>query len=308
MQVKEQRAILALALAAAFADGTQDERERTQLRRVAEALGAGSGFNLPALLQDALLKRVDLDALAADLGSPELRQLGFQLAVGACDADGLRSDTETRFLAALGRALGLNQPQMAEPAAATDAIAAAAVAPGSDGVSVDRGDALDRMILEAATIGGALELLPHALAMVALPALQMRMVHRIGASYGFPLARAGVRDFLAAAGVSLTGQYLERIGRSIVGGSFDAAASDRAGPIARGATGAPLSFATTHALGHVAQHYFAGGRIMRGSVLEQAYAAMLGQAKALQARHRPEIVRRMRNIDPTRLASLVREA
>jgi hypothetical protein len=49
--------------------------------------------------------------------------LAFELAVGVCDADGLRNDAETRFLAELGQLLGLSQPQMAEPAATADALA-----------------------------------------------------------------------------------------------------------------------------------------------------------------------------------------
>jgi len=308
MQAKQQRAMLAIALAAAFADGTQDERERAQLCHVAEALGTGAELNLPSLLQDVLLGRIDLGALAADLESAPWRQLAFELAVGVCDADGLRNDAETRFLAELGRALGLSQPQIVEPAVATDAIAAAAVAPAKENGSAATGDALDKLILDAAITSGALELLPHALAAVAIPALQMRMVHRIGASHGCQLDRASVKDFLAAAGVSLTGQYLEQIGRSLAGGLFGAAAGDLAGAIARGATGAAISFATTYALGRVAQQYYAGGRVMSAAMLQHAYAAMLGQAKVLQARHRPEIARRVGTIDSARLAGLVREA
>lgn len=307
MQVKEQRAILAIALSAAFADGTQDERERAQLRRVAEALETGPDFNLSALLQDVLLGRVDLSALAADLDTPELRRLAFELAVGVCDADGLRNDAETRFLADLGRSLGLTQPQIVEPAVTTDAIATAALAPGTAKATAAPAEALDKLILDTAITNGALELLPQSLATVAILALQMRMVHRIGAAHGYQLDRSGVKDFLAAAGVSLTGQYLEQIGRGIVGGLFGAVAGNIVGAIARGATGAAFSFATTYALGEIAKQYYAGGRVMSAAMLQQAYAAILGQAKALQARYQPEIARRVDDIDVRRLADLVRE-
>src|SRR5215467_8301159 len=122
MQPNQQRALISIALAAAFCDGNQGERERDELRRVAEALALGPDVNMAALVQDVLLKRVELDALAAQLDAPELRQLAFEFAVGVCDADGLRNDTETRFLADLGRALGLTQPQIVEPAVQADAI------------------------------------------------------------------------------------------------------------------------------------------------------------------------------------------
>ena len=307
MQANQQRAIVAIALAAAFADGTKDEQEREELTRVVQALQLGADFNMPALVQEVLLKRTTLDALAAELGSPEVKQLAFEFAVGVCDADGLRNDSETRFLADLGGALGLTQPQMVEPAINTDAIATAPLsAPAGTNTGADE-ETLDKMILDTAITNGALELLPQSLATMAIIGMQMRMVYRIGTAYGQQLDRSHVKDFLAAAGVGLTGQYLEQIGRGIVGGLFGAAAGNLVGAIARGATGAAFSFATTYALGQVAKRYYAGGRVMTTTMLKEAYAAMLGQAKALQARYQPQIAQRVNSIDPQRLSALVRE-
>jgi uncharacterized protein (DUF697 family)/tellurite resistance protein len=261
MQVHEQRAILGIALAAAFSDGGRDEQERAELRRVAEALQLGPEFNLPALVQDVVLGRIDIDEMARQLGSAQLRQIAFEFAVGVCDAHGLRNEAETRFLGDLGRALGLTQPQMVEPAAATDAVITVPLASGGD-KRVGADDAvLDKLILDTALTNGALELLPQTLATIAILALQMRMVYRIGAAHGCELERGQVKDFLAAAGVSLTGQYLEQIGRRVVGGLLGAAAGNLVGALARGATGAAFSFATTYALGHVAKRYYAGGRV-----------------------------------------------
>lgn len=317
MQSSEQEALFRIALAAAYADGSQDERERDALRRVVESLQTGPQLNMPALLQDVLLGRTDLVALAAALPTPPLRQLAFELAVGVCDADGLRNDAESRFLAELGQALGLTPPQMAEPAANADAVVIAALAapvaaaPGAsaaDGKPAVDEAALDKLILDTAITNGALELLPQSLATMAILALQMRLVYRIGAAHGEQLDREHLRDFLAAAGVSLAGQYLEQIGRGIVGGLFGAAAGNLVGALARGATGAAFSFATTYALGHVAKRYYAGGRVMTTAMLKEAYAAMLADAKALQARYQPQIAQRVGSIDTTRLAALVRAA
>jgi uncharacterized protein (DUF697 family)/tellurite resistance protein len=306
MQPSEQRAMLAIALAAAFADGNQSDPERNELRRVTEALQLGGDFNLPALVQDVVLRRIDLEAQAEQLSTTQLRQLAFEFAVGVCDADGLRNESETRFLAELGRSLGLTQPQIAGPAAAADAIATVALAPAAEEKTSVDGEAMDKLILDSAITCGALELLPHTVATMAVLALQMRMVYRIGAAHGYELERGHVKDFLAAAGVSLTGQYLEQIGRGIVGGLFGAAAGNLVGAIARGATGATFSFATTYALGHVAREYYAGGRVMSTAMLQQAYTTMLAQAKTLQARYQGEIAQRVGSIDARRLAGLVR--
>jgi len=306
MQVHEQRAILGIALAAAFSDGGRDEQERAELRRVAEALQLGPEFNLPALVQDVVLGRIDIDAMARQLGSAQLRQIAFEFAVGVCDAHGLRNEAETRFLGDLGRALGLTQPQMVEPAAATDAVITVPLASGGDKrVGADDAE-LDKLILDTALTNGALELLPQTLATIAILALQMRMVYRIGAAHGCELERGQVKDFLGAAGVSLTGQYLEQIGRRVVGGLLGAAAGNLVGALARGATGAAFSFATTYALGHVAKRYYAGGRVMGAAMLREAYADMLNKAKALQAQYHPQIAQRAGGIDVKRLADLVR--
>jgi len=56
-----QQAILTISLLAAFADGATDDRERQEIRRVAESLAGESGnAELTTLYQDVLLKRTDL--------------------------------------------------------------------------------------------------------------------------------------------------------------------------------------------------------------------------------------------------------
>jgi len=122
MNTADQNALLTIALLAAFADGSKADAERAEVRRVAESLatrrstcGAVSG----RAAQTPPLSR----APPRPCPRPELKQLAFELAVGVCDADGLRNEAETRFLAELGQALGLTQPQIAEPAATADALA-----------------------------------------------------------------------------------------------------------------------------------------------------------------------------------------
>jgi uncharacterized protein (DUF697 family)/tellurite resistance protein len=314
MTADEQKSLLTIALFAAFADGSKAEREREEIRRVADALGGGE-VNFAALYQDVLLKRTTPVAEAAKLASPELRQLAFELALGVCDADGLRNDAETRFLAELGQALGLSQPAMAEPAATADALATMpldapppAAQPGAVVASAPSvSDAeLDKMILNYAIGNGALELLPQSMASMAIIPLQMKMVYRIGKAHGYELDRGHVKDFLATVGVGLTGQYLEEIGRKLIGGLFGKAAGRMVGGLARGATGVAFSFATTYALGHVARRYYAGGRTMNAQMLKDAFAAMLGQAKSLQQQYAPQIEQQARTVDVARIVQMVR--
>ena len=246
-----------------------------------------------------------------------------------CDADGLRNEAETRFLAELGQALGLTQPQMAEPAATADALAtmpledivgkpaeaaaataatAAAASAGPVVASVaSRSDAeLDKTILNYSILNGALELLPQSMASMAIIPLQMKMVYRIGKAHGYELDRGHIKDLLATMGVGLTGQYLEEIGRKVIGGLLGKVAGRMAGGLARGATGVAFSFATTYALGQVARRYYAGGRTMSTQMLKDAYASTLTQAKGLQAQYAPQIEQQARTVDVNKIVQMVR--
>ena len=302
MTTAEQKALLSIALLAAFADGAGSDREREEIRRVAETLPDAAALNLAQLYQDVLLGRVAIDAVAAQLTAPELRQLAYELALGVCDADKLRSDAETRFLAALGNALGLTQPQIAEPAATADALATmplgSAAPPPATGI--------DNMILNYAILNGALELLPQSIASMAIIPLQMKMVYRVGRAHGYELDRGHIGDLLAAMGVGLTGQYLEEIGRRLIGGLFAQVAGSLAAGLARGATGIAFSFATTYALGQVARRYYAGGRTMSAQRLKDAFNEMLAQARGLQAQYLPQIEQKARTIDVERIVQMVR--
>ena len=324
MNAEETRAVLAIALMAAYADGRKADAERDEVRRVAESLGVeAGGLNLPALYQDVLLKRIDVAKAAAALGSDEVRQLAFELAVGVCDADDLRNEAETKFLADLGAALKLTPPQMAEPAAVADALVTLplpAAAPSGEtstteapakpgpvvaSVAADSAE-LDKMVLNASILNGALELLPQSMASMAIIPLQMRLVYRIGKAHGYELDRGHIKDLLAAMGVGLTGQYLEEIGRKLIGGLFGKVAGRMAGGLARGATGVAFSFATTYALGKVAVRYYAGGRTMSTQMLKDAFDGVVQEARALQGRYQPQIEQQARTIDVNRIVQMVR--
>jgi uncharacterized protein (DUF697 family)/tellurite resistance protein len=311
MESQEREALLTIALLAAFADEAHDDRERAELRRAADALAAE--LNVPGLYQDVLLKRVDVDAAVARLQSDAARKLAYEIAVGVCEADGLRNASETRFLAQLGAALGLGQPAIAATAAEADALATAPlpgkVEAGAVVSAVPSADPaeLDSMILKAAVLNGALELLPQSLASMAIIPLQMKLVYRIGKAHGYALDRGHVKDLLATLGVGLTGQYLEQVGRRLVGGLFGQVAGGLIGSLARGATGAAFSFATTYALGQVARRYYAGGRTLSAEMLQRSFSEMLAQGKELQSRYTAQIEQQARAVDVGRLVQIVRD-
>ena len=313
MQPAEKESILTIALLSAFADGEQHDSERSEVRRAANALAAE--LNAPELYQRVLMKRTDIDAAASQLRSTEARTLAYEIAVGVCEADGLRNEAGTRFLAQLGNALGLAQPAIAGIAATADALATAPLsdssAPAGTVVaavaSIDAAE-MDSIIIKAAIVNGALELLPQSLASMAIIPLQMRLVYRIGKVHGYELDRDQIKDLLATLGIGITGQYLEQVGRKLIGGLLGGSAGGLIGSIARGTTGAAFSFATTYAIGQVARRYYAGGRTMNAELLKQAFGDLLQQGRTLQARYAPQIEQQAHAIDVGRLVQFVRGA
>jgi len=307
MTEQETRAILSICLMAAFADGTKDEREREHVRRVAATLTGDGATDLTAVSRDVLLKQTAVEETAAALGSPELRQLAYEMAVGVCDADEARSAAETEFLDRLRGALNLSASAIEPFHAQADALAAEPVTVAGATASPQAAE-LDRMILNYSILNGALELLPQTLATMAIIPLQMKMVYRIGKAHGYELDRGHIKDFLATVGVGLSSQYLERFGRRLAGGLFGTLGGSLGRRLGSAAAGSAFSFATTYALGQVAKTYYAGGRTLDSQRLKESFAAMLGEAKTLEARYLPEIRERARSLDPRELLSLVRSS
>jgi uncharacterized protein (DUF697 family)/DnaJ-domain-containing protein 1 len=318
MNEQERKAALTLCLMAAFADGSKHERERTEIRNIAEALGQDAGLNIAALLQEVMLKRASLAAATAALTTPESRQLAFELAVGVCDADGAQSAAEREFLAALRDALRLEPGHTAQISERADALAeapvadagpaptAAAAAPASAASTLSR-EAQDQMILKAAILNGAIELLPESLSTMAIIPLQMRLVYRIGQSYGYELDRGHIKDFLATAGVGLTSQYLEQAGRKLLGGLLKSVGGGLLGGLGKQAVSSGMSFASTWALGHAARHYYAGGRTLDAQMLRQTCSGLMDEARGLQSRYLPQMQAQARSLDPGQLLQLVRQ-
>ena len=223
MNKAEQRAILTLCLMAAFADGGNSERERAEIKRIADTLGADGALDASAIYQEVLLRKPDLAAVAATLTQQDQRQFAYEMAVCVCDADGATSPAEREFLGRLAQALGLDAGAAQAFTRQADAVTGAPL----EGSALDGGIVaavpanaaeLDKMILNYSILNGALELLPQSLASMAIIPLQMKMVYRVGKAHGFELDRGHIKDLLATMGVGLTSQYVEQIGRKLLGG------------------------------------------------------------------------------------------
>jgi tellurite resistance protein/uncharacterized protein (DUF697 family) len=324
MTDQESRATLAITLMAAFADGSMDDGERDQLRRIAGSLPSQAGADLPALHEEVLKGKRTPEGEAAALSSPEARRQAYELAVAVCDADGARSDAERRFLERLAVALGLEASAAAAVSRQSEALATLPVgAPqGNAGTGTPPGAtpaggasagglrpdaaALDEKILSYSILNGALELLPESLATMAIIPLQMKLVYEVGQAHGYALDQGHVKELLATVGVGLTSQAFEQVGRKLLGGLLGRLGGGLLGGLGRQATSTAFAFASTYALGQVAKAYYSSGRSLDGPRLREVFDRMLGEARALAGRYTGQIEEKARTIDPARIVAMVR--
>jgi uncharacterized protein (DUF697 family)/tellurite resistance protein len=314
MTDSEIRALLAIALMAALADGANDERERAALKALAARLSEGR-VDLADVYDDVLVRKLAIGDAVRPLSTPEVRHQAYRTAVAIADADGVHSDAEGAFLRELAAALGIAPQEAQAHVAEADALAAAAALPVNTNAPPARDVAgkvmpdvaeLDRQIVSASITNAALELLPETLASMAILPLQVRLVYRIGQAYGYELDQGHIKEFIATLGVGLTGQYLEQFGRKLLGGLLGSVLGGIGRAAGNQAASSGMAFATTWALGQLAKQYYGGGRTLDAEKLKSAFAPLLTQGQSLMGRYGGEIAERARTIDVRSLADLVR--
>ncbi len=317
-----------VALMAAFADGLKDERERESIRRLAEGFGADAGIDLAALYRDVLLARPNLAEVVKPLDTQGLRQYAYEMAVGVVNSDGSQNPAEATFLAQLAAALQLpgttTEPVAQQASAMADAavaptapvelpgVATAASAPNAVAGTVlgkaNVSDAeLDKSILNASITNAALELLPESIASMAIIPLQLRLVYRIGKAYGYEMDSSNAKDFIATLGVGLTSQYVEQLGRKLLGGLLGGLAGGVGRSLGRQAASSGLTFATTYAIGRVAQRYYAGGRTLDSTALKATFTSLLAEARGMAPQYQSRIEQAAQTIDTRKLVEMVKQ-
>ena len=303
----EHRTITCICVLAAFADGTQDEGERARIQQVVNGF-SGEQMDLASVYQDVLEGKISMAAASNELQSASGRALAYEMAVCVCNADGVLNDAEKQFLSDLRQALHLDPSVTDAHQETAQAMAAQPIAPSPPSVGNAGQEAeLDKLILNAAILNGALEIMPHTLATMAIIPLQMRMVYRIGSRYGYQLDRGHIKDFLATVGIGLTSQVFEGFTRRLLGGLTRRVAGGHLDDVAGQAAGSAFAFATTYALGQVARRYYASGRTLDSAQLKEAFSSMLQDARSLEGRYSGDIRERSRQVNVSELLPLVRQ-
>jgi uncharacterized protein (DUF697 family)/tellurite resistance protein len=292
--------LLAICLHAAYSNGEQSDAERQEIARYAEEMDAD---NLAALSRRILMGKLPIEEACKGLGTHQDRMLAYEMARAICEVGGSISAEEGEFLAELRRYLALSEGESSAVDAEVDSAALAPlVTPLPEAVTTDSGS----MILKYAILAGALELLPQTLATVVIIPMQMKMVYRIGKSHGVELDRSNIKEFLATAGIGLGSQMVEGFARKLVGRFGRKLGGKTVGKVADQVAGSAVSFASTYAIGHMAQSYYAGGRNLAAPDLKKLIGSLQSQARELHTRYLPEIQERAKTLDTAAILSLVR--
>lgn len=292
--------LLAVCLHAAFSNGEQSDAERREISRYAEEMDAD---NLNEISRRILMGKLSIEQACEGLGTKEDRMLAYEMARAICEAGGSISAEEEEFLTKLRLHLRFVEGECVALDQEVDSVALAPLAPAqSEAAATDNSG----MILKYAILNGALELLPQTLATVVIIPMQMKMVYRIGKAHGVELDRSNIKEFLATAGIGLGSQLVEGFARKLVGRFGRKLGGKTAGKVADQLTGSAMSFASTYAIGHMAQTYYAGGRSLTAPDLKKLAGPLQTRARELHTRYLPEIQERAKTLDSAAIFSLVR--
>lgn len=318
-----EEALYSICLLAAFSDGGKADAEREELKGIGESL-LPAEFNAAGIYQKVLLRRTTIAEESAKLDSPEWRQLAYEMAVKVCEADGVTSPAEKAFLASLAGELGIAKSEAEGMVAAGDEVAATDIQeltpamlptlPPALPDAVEKKSEVDSLILKYSILNGALELLPESLSTMAIIPLQMKLVNSVGKHHGISLDKRQLLEFLGAAGIGATSQVVEGFAVKMIGGFAGKLGKQFLGKSVGGfakkgvnqLTSSAFSFASTWAIGQLAQRYYANGRSWSGIDAKTTFQNLRHEAEPLHQKLLPQIQQQASTLDYGKVLSMLK--
>ena len=302
---QDQQAIPGICVLAAMADGSQSDLEREEIKRLINQF-ADEGLDIREAYQETLAGRASMPKLVGQIQSHEGKQLAYEMAVCICNVDEALSKSEQQFLSNLHRALGLDvssTQSMQDNAAALGAASLGASALAQPPILANANTSfmrkpetteVDDIITNRPILAGALEVMPHNLATMAIITLQMQL----------DLELTHDLEFLATIGVGMTSQVVESYLSRLVRGATKRFAGKMIGSLAGQATESAIAFATTYAIGQAAKSYYASGRTLSMDQLREIFSRMLDQGRNLRTQYSGEIAQRSSQLNVSDLLAL----
>jgi uncharacterized protein (DUF697 family)/tellurite resistance protein len=245
--VEEAAACLRALVAVAKADGRLTDSEMTALSTAFAAVPTSHN------LQAFLVENPSFDDIIAGVKSPAAREQLFQSAYAMVHADGKASSEEARLLARMRTAFQLDEAKVSATTRiideAKDTVLPSNIEPISD--PARRQKAIEQDVRKYSVLSAVLGAFPVpgvALATdLAIVALQVKLVRDIGQYWGHKVDKEAAKTLLAGLGLG-------------TGARIAVANVAKLIPVWGSAFGATSAFATTWALGKIANRYFESGR------------------------------------------------
>ncbi|HVK73372.1 MAG TPA: DUF533 domain-containing protein [Kofleriaceae bacterium] len=242
----ECRACLRALVAVAKADGTITAEERESLAAALDTLpDAGE-------LQPFLDEKIDFDKVLAEVTSAEARDQLWLSAYSMIHADGTATPSEQALLDKLRATFGIDDAKVTSTKRlldeAKDTLLPSNIEPIAD--AARRGKEIDQDVLKYSVMSAVLGAFPVpgiAIATdLAIVALQVKLVRDIGQYWGHKVDKEAAKTLLAGLGLGTGARIAVSNLAKLV-------------PVWGSAFGATSAFATTWALGRIANRYFEAG-------------------------------------------------
>lgn len=279
INVNEAKACLRALVAVAKADGriTDDE-----LAALVSTLGALPGSND---LAPYLEEKVDFDQLLAEITTPQAREQLWQSAYGMVHADGKATPEEQKLLDRMRTTFQLDDAKVSTTQRvfeeAKDTLLPSNIEPITD--PAKRQKEVDQDVLKYSVLSAVLGAFPVpgvAIATdLAIVALQVKLVRDIGQYWGHKVDKEAAKTLLAGLGLGTGARIAVSNLAKLV-------------PVWGSAFGATTAFATTWALGKIANRYFEGGQKVNVADLKKELKVMEKEGKDAYAQQKDAIERK----------------
>lgn len=290
IDVKEATACLRALVAVAKADNKITADERATLASALSVLPASGD------LEPYLDETVDLNAVLADVRSPAAREQLWQSAYTMVHADGEATPDERILLDKMRAALQISDASVSTTqrilAETKDTLLPSNIDPIAD--PVRRQKEIDQDVLKYSVLSAVLGAFPVpgvAIATdLAIVALQVKLVRDVGQYWGHKVDKDAAKTLLAGLGLGTGARIAVSNLAKLV-------------PVWGSAFGATSAFATTWALGRIANRYFENGQSGDVTQLRKEMKSLEKEGKEAYAREQATIEAKRKEAS-ARLATL----
>jgi len=279
IDTKEGTACLRALVALAKADGKITAEERSALQAALAMLPASGD------LEPFLDEQTNFEQVLADITSPVAREQLWQSAFSMIHVDGAASAQEQKLLDQMRTAFQIDDAQVSTSKRlfdeAKDTLLPSNIEPIAD--PAQRQKEIDQDNLKYSVLSAVLGAFPVpgvAIATdLAIVALQLKLVRDVGQYWGHKVDKEAAKTLLAGLGLGTGARIAVTNLAKLV-------------PVWGSAFGATTAFATTWALGKIANRYFEGGQKADIAQLKNELKAMEKQGKEAYAQQKDAIARK----------------